>query len=263
MTACHILEIPDLEVSVTLQDFFRQYPKVALAFSGGVDSAYLLYAAKTCGADVKPYYVKSDFQPQFELEDAQRLAVQLDIPLTVLTLDALADERVRANPQDRCYYCKQRIFTLIVNTARADGYTVLLDGTNASDDAADRPGMRALQELKVLSPLRLCGLTKADIRRLSQEAGLLTWNKPAYACLATRIPAEVPITREKLRATEQGEALLVAMGFRDFRIRMMGNGARIQVTAEQLPLVLEKRNDILQGLKPYYQAVLLDLEVRG
>lgn len=166
---------------MTLQDFFKETSKAAIAFSGGVDSAYLLYAAHRCGADVRPYYVKSVFQPQFELEDALRLTQQLGMPLTVLGVDILSDETVRANPQNRCYFCKQRMFSRITAVAASGGYSVVLDGTNASDDASDRPGMRALSELEILSPLRLCGLTKAEIRRRSREAGLFTWDKPSYA----------------------------------------------------------------------------------
>lgn len=133
-----------------LKEFFRQHPKAAIAFSGGVDSSYLLYAALQCGADVRAYYVKGAFQPQFELDDAQRLARDIHAPMTVLRADVLRDETVTANPANRCYYCKKVVFSSIAQAALADGYTVLLDGTNASDDAGDRPGMRALQELQVL-----------------------------------------------------------------------------------------------------------------
>ena len=174
---------------MTLTEFFHQNQKAAIAFSGGVDSAYLLYAALQSGADVRAYYVKSAFQPQFELDDARRLAETLSADMSVLDDDILADETVAANPPDRCYHCKRRIFSAIASAAAADGYTLLLDGTNASDDAGDRPGMRALRELSVRSPLRECSLTKPEIRRLSREAGLFSWDKPAYACLATRGPA--------------------------------------------------------------------------
>ena len=147
--------------------------------------------------------------------------------------------------------------------AQADGYTLLLDGTNASDDAGDRPGMQALRELSVRSPLRECGLTKAEIRRLSREAGLFTWDKPAYACLATRIPTGTPITAEDLIATENAEGLLFDMGFTDFRVRKAGDTAKLQVPEGQLVKVIEKRNEILAGLKPYYKNVTLDLEARS
>ena len=139
---------------MTLNSFFAENPRVALAFSGGVDSAYLLYAAKNAAADVTAYYVKSAFQPEFETRDALRLARELGANMKVLELDILCDSTVTSNPDDRCYYCKKQIFTAIVQAARADGYDVLIDGTNASDDAADRPGIRALEELSVRSPLR-------------------------------------------------------------------------------------------------------------
>ncbi|MBR6321944.1 MAG: ATP-dependent sacrificial sulfur transferase LarE [Lachnospiraceae bacterium] len=248
---------------MTLETFFRENPKAAIAFSGGVDSAYLLCAAGKYGAKCRAYYVKSAFQPEFELEDAKRLAKELGADMKILTVDVLSDETVRKNPADRCYYCKQRIFSTILREAAADGYTLILDGTNASDDAGDRPGMRALRELQVRSPLRECGLTKAEIRRLSKEAGLFTWDKPAYACLATRIPAGEEITAEKLIATEKAEGFLFSLGFTDFRVRQKEGTAKLQMRADQLPKLLEKREEILTELSQYYKAVTLDLEVRG
>lgn len=247
---------------MTLTEFFHENQKAAIAFSGGVDSAYLLYAALQSGADVRAYYVKSAFQPQFELDDARRLAETLSADMRVLDVDILADETVAANPPDRCYHCKRRIFSAIASAAAADGYTLLLDGTNASDDAGDRPGMRALRELSVRSPLRECGLTKPEIRRLSREAGLFTWDKPAYACLATRVPTGVPITAPDLEKVERAEEALAALGFSDFRVRLFHGAARLQVTRAQLPLALEKRTDLLAALGGDFSQVLLDLEVR-
>ena len=247
---------------MTLTEFFHENQKAAIAFSGGVDSAYLLYAALQSGADVRAYYVKSAFQPQFELDDARRLAETLSAGMRVLDVDILADETVAVNPPDRCYHCKRRIFSAIASAAAADGYTLLLDGTNASDDAGDRPGMRALRELSVRSPLRECGLTKPEIRRLSREAGLFTWDKPAYACLATRVPAGERLTAEKLENTERAEDFLFSLGFTDFRVRLFNGAARLQLPAEQLPRLLERRAEILSELKKTYSAVVLDLEVR-
>lgn len=246
-----------------LQDFFHEHPKAALGFSGGVDSSYLLWAARQCGADVRPYYIKTSFQPEFEFEDAKRLCREIGAKLTVLELDALSDPSVAANPADRCYHCKRNLFGTLAVRALADGYTLLLDGTNASDDTGERPGMRALRELSVRSPLRECGLTKAFIRARSREAGLFTWNKPAYACLATRVPTGEPITAEKLQKTERAEALLFSLGFRDSRVRYFAGAARIQLPEAQLPLALERRTELLSELKKIYPAVLLDLEVRG
>ena len=141
-----------------LQQFFKENPRVAIAFSGGVDSSYLLYAALRYGARVRAYYVNSAFQPRFELEDARRLAEELGADWEVLEGDPLADPQVAENPPNRCYFCKRMIFGRIAEAARRDGFSLLLDGTNASDDEGDRPGMQALRELEVRSPLRECGL---------------------------------------------------------------------------------------------------------
>lgn len=248
---------------MTLEEFFARNPRPALAFSGGVDSAYLLYAAHRAGAEVRAYYVSSAFQPQFELEDAKRLAGSLSVPLTVLSVDILSNRTVTANPSDRCYHCKKAIFSAILATAEADGHTPVLDGTNASDQVSDRPGMRALRELGVRSPLRECGLTKPEVRRLSREAGLFTWDKPAYACLATRIPTGTAITRADLARTERAERFLAGLGFTDFRVRMLGDAAKLQLPASQLSALLAQRETILRELKKDYSDVLLDLEVRG
>lgn len=245
-----------------LKEYFQENKRVALAFSGGVDSAYLLYAARHHGADVKAYYVKSAFQPDFEYQDALRCVGEWDVPMATLEMDILECEEVASNPHNRCYYCKQKIFSAILEQAKADGFEVLMDGTNASDEAGDRPGMRVLEELQVHSPLRLCGLTKERIRELSREAGLFTWNKPAYACLATRIPAGEPITREKLSATEQAENYLFSLGFTDFRVRMESGRAKLQFPQEQMEAAIRMRKEIVGEFKKYYSEVLLDLEGR-
>ena len=245
-----------------LEQFFEENNAAAIAFSGGVDSAFLLSMAVRCGARVTAYYVKTAFQPQFELEDACRLAKELNVPMQVLPVDILCHQQIAANPADRCYYCKKVIFETILNAAKEDGYSLLLDGTNASDDAGDRPGMRALAELSVRSPLRECGLHKEEVRRLSKELGLFTWDKPAYACLATRIAAGEEITQDKLERTERAESYLESLGFRDFRVRSVEDTAKLQVTNQDFPNVLEKREAIIKELKRYYQTVLLDLEVR-
>lgn len=248
---------------MNLHDFFLEHPKAAVAFSGGVDSTYLLHAAKQHRAEIQAYFVKTAFQPSFELDDARRVAGDMGIPLKILPLDILADSVIAENPPDRCYHCKKRILSVILTEAGRDGFPVLLDGTNASDDADDRPGMAALRELGILSPLRLCGLSKAEIRRLSEEAGLSTWNKPAYSCLATRIPSPQPITDHLLRRTETAEACLHSLGFRDFRVRTDGESAKIQITERDYPLLTEKRVRILEQLRKDYSSVWLDLEARN
>ena len=247
---------------MTLTDFFQIYPKAALGFSGGVDSSYLLYAAKQLGAEIRPYFIKTRFQPAFELEDAERLTRELGVGLTVIEHDILSCEAVAANPPDRCYHCKTRLFGLLRETALTDGYTVLLDGTNASDDAGDRPGMKALKELEVRSPLRECGLTKAEIRRLSREAGLFTWDKPSYACLATRFPSGERLTAEGLARVEAAESAMFRLGFLDFRVRVYHGAARIQLPGEQFGMAVEMKDKLLQAIKPCFDVVLLDLEAR-
>lgn len=242
-----------------LKLFFSQHPKAAVAFSGGVDSAFLLYAGKKYGADIRPYFLKTPFQPEFELQDARRLTKELGLELAVIEYDILSHPCVSANPSDRCYHCKIALFSELKRHAAQDGYHVLLDGTNASDKSSDRPGMRAIRELKVYSPLRECGLSKMEIRRLSKEAGLFTWNKPSYACLATRIPSGQPLTESILRKIEKGEAALAALGFSDFRIRLFHNAARIQLPEDQFKLLTEKRKEILKIMEPYFDVILLDL----
>ena len=249
---------------MTLQEFFGAHPKAALAFSGGVDSSYLLYAARQLGADVRAYYVKTAFQPEFEYQDALRLASQLGADIQVLTLDVLACPDVTVNPKNRCYFCKQHIFGSILRQAKADGYDTVLDGTNASDQVSDRPGMKALQEMKVLSPLRLTGLTKAEIRRLSQAAGLFTWDKPSYACLATRIPTGTEITGADLARTEWAEDHLMSLGFRDLRVRQLGGDiALVQLPEAQMDTFLALRGEITRTLKTRYAGVILDMEARN
>lgn len=245
-----------------LREFARQYPRAAVGFSGGVDSAYLLYAGLKEGADWRPVYIRSVFQPSFELEDAKRLCSMLGADLTILEADILSNNTVKANPADRCYYCKQILFGQIAEWAKGQGIPLVLDGNNASDAPDDRPGMRAAKELGIRSPLREAGLNKTMIRKLSHEAGLFTWNKPAYACLATRVPAGTPLDADTLLKVDLSEAALRQMGFSDFRVRILQNAAKLQLTRDQLETAIIKREQILNALKPYFSEVLLDLNER-
>ena len=233
-------------VPAALREFFAEHSTIALAFSGGTDSSYLLYAAKACGANVHAYYVSTPFQPQFELDDAKLLAESLHADMTVLPFDVLTDKVVKSNPKDRCYYCKNQVFGGILKAAKEDGFTEIMDGTNASDDAGDRPGMRALKEMKVLSPLRLSGITKTALREYSRNAGLFTWNKPALSDL----------------------------GFRDFRVRVYPDPAaadpkadapwcaKLQLTEDMIPKLMEQRKEICALLKQRFTDVTLDLVAR-
>ena len=245
-----------------LKRFFQENNKAALAFSGGVDSAYLLYAAKACGCDVRAYFADTAFQPRFEAETAKRVAEEIGVPLTVLTPDVLALKDVIKNDENRCYYCKRAVFGLITAAAAKDGYSLLLDGTNASDDEGDRPGMRATAELSVRSPLKACGLTKADVRRLSRAAGLSTWDKPAYACLATRIPTGTAIGEDTLKKVEAAETFLRGLGFSDLRVRTAGTAAKLQLPVSQQEEAVRRGTEICDGLRKHFTEVLLDLQPR-
>lgn len=247
---------------MTIQEFFKIYTKAAIGFSGGVDSAYLLYTAKKYGCDIQPYYIKTQFQPEFEFKDADRLCRELGIELKVIPYNILSVPDIEKNPANRCYFCKINLFSALQKQALKDGYTTLLDGTNASDNADDRPGMKALSELNVLSPLRLCGLSKSDVRRLSKEAGLFTWNKPSYACLATRIPTGSIIKQETLQCIEKSENILMDMGYSDFRVRYFNGSAKIQLKSEQFEKAFRERTELVKRLNPYFNSVLLDLNPR-
>lgn len=241
-----------------LREFFALHPKAAIAFSGGVDSAFLLYAALKYGAEAAAYYVNSPFQPDFELRDAKRLAEELGAKMKVIGLDILSDAEICGNPPERCYFCKRRIMAAICECAARDGYSLVLDGTNASDDALDRPGMRALRERGIVSPLRECGLTKPQIRALSKQAGLFTHDKPAYACLATRVPVGERITAEKLDRIQRAEDCLFKLGYTDFRVRLRGQEALLQFTAEELPSAKSEFDEIERRLDGLFSAVRLD-----
>lgn len=243
---------------MTLTVFFKANPRAALAFSGGTDSAYLLWAAVQAGAEVQPYFVRSAFQPRFELADAERLCAQLGLTLRVLDCDVLAQPEIAANPPERCYYCKRVLFTRLLAAAAEEGYSLVLDGTNASDPEDDRPGMRALRELGVRSPLREAGLSKTEVRRLSAQAGLFTADKPSYACLATRIPSGTVITPAMLETVEQAEGLLAGLGYRNFRVRLRDWGALLQFDAEQLAQAEQDMEHIRSLLGKEFQELRID-----
>lgn len=245
-----------------LGEFFTTHPQVALGFSGGVDSAYLLYAGMAAGAHVRAYFIKTAFRSRADLDDAQRLASQLDADLQVVEHDLRNHPEILSNSTDRCYHCKSTDFSLLRELATAAGVPVLIDGTNASDDATDRPGITALQELGVRSPLREAGFTKAQVRQASKDAGLFTWNKPANACLATRIPYGTRIDAELLGRVEAAEAAVAGLGFSDLRVRTLGRLAKLQLPDDQLARAVELRAELVAALRPYFDDVVLDLRGR-
>lgn len=251
-----------MSVPQQLRDFFEQYPTIALGFSGGVDSSYLLYAATACGVDIQPYFIQSQFQPEFELNDAKKLAHQLGVELKIIRLDLSQYSEVLNNPADRCYHCKRLVFGRIIEQGLEDGYQIFIDGNNASDDVTDRPGMKAVEELEVRSPLREAGLTKDEVRELSRQAGLFTWNKPSYACLATRIPTGTEIKLNTLTQIEQAEEKLFRLGFSNYRIRVMGTTAKIQLPSDQMIKAIELRQTLVEELANYFDDIVLDLKGR-
>lgn len=240
-----------------LKDFFEINPSAALAFSGGVDSAYLLYCAAKYTKKMKAYFVKTEFQPDFELEDALRLAKELEAELEIIHMSALENAEIAQNTPRRCYFCKKMIFSAIRQRAVNDGFSLLLDGSNLDDKPSERPGMAALSELEVRSPLREAGLTKSDIRRLSREAGIFTHDKPSYSCLATRVPAGTAITREILDKVERGENELYKLGYSDLRLRYINGAARLELRKEQLLRAEQEKDRIFAALGGDYTDLTL------
>lgn len=243
---------------MTIQHFFEVNPSVAVAFSGGVDSALLVYLAKQYASRVKAYYVKTQFQPEFEYVDAKKICENLKVELQEIKYDIFSCDEIVQNIPDRCYFCKRAIMKLIREAAENDGFNVVVDGTNVGDRDDDRPGMRALFEQGILSPLKECGLNKASIRAMAKEAKLPVWNKPAYACLATRICTGERITIEALEKVEKAENYLFAKGFSDFRVRVSNDGALLQFLDKQLQLALKQFGELSGELQKLFSSVEID-----
>lgn len=203
----------------------------------------------------------SPFYPSWEKEEAEELLREISSAYRLVTIDETELEGVAHNPPDRCYHCKLVVFGKFRQLADEEGFEHLVDGTNFDDLKDYRPGMAALQELGVRSPLREAELTKQEIRVWSKKLGLPTWDKPAFACLATRLPYGTQITPQKLKQIDQGEALLRHLGLKQFRLRHHEELARLEIAPEDFALILEHRNQIIQELKKLgFTYVTLDLE---
>ena len=231
------IKLPDelREKYKLLKDNIRGLGSLAVGFSGGVDSSLLLAVAQDVLSDnviaVTSVHVSV---PKRELNEAKEFCSERNIRHFISRIDPMEDEEFRHNGPDRCYFCKRRIFTAIKRIAKENGMAFVAEGSNMDDNSDYRPGHRAVEELSVRSPLREAGLYKQDIRLISKAMGLLTWSKPAYACLASRFVYGEEITEEKLHMIDMAEQFLIDQGFHEERVRLHGNLARIEVPARDI-----------------------------
>lgn len=247
-----------------LKDYLRSLGSVAIAFSAGVDSTFLLKVAHDVLKDnAIAVTVRSDSFPTNEYNEADAFCKKEGIRQFIYESHELDLEEYAANPKNRCYICKRRIFSGIIEIAKANGITNVAEGSNMDDLGDYRPGLEAIKELGVLSPLRKAGLYKAEIREYSRELGLPTWDKASFACLATRIPYGEKITAEKLKMVEKAENLMAELSFKQYRVRVHGNIARIEVPSSDIPRLVQEdvRNKIVTKFKEFgFAYVSLDMQ---
>lgn len=217
-----------------LKDIIRKKGSAAVAFSGGVDSTFLIRVAKeVLGDKLIAVTATSSTYPERELNEAIKYAKDFGVKHIIISSEELDIEGFASNPKNRCYYCKKELFTKVKEVALENGVEYVFDGSNLDDNGDYRPGMLAAKELLVASPLKEAGLTKKDIRDLSKEYGLATWNKPAFACLSSRFPYGNKITLPKLKMIDKAEQFLLDMGIKQVRVRHHGEIARIEVAPEE------------------------------
>jgi uncharacterized protein len=223
-----------------LYGILAEVPSLIVAYSGGVDSAYLAYAAtRVLGDQALCVTADSPSYPERHRQMAVRLAREFGFQHEIIRTDETSRPEYRANPANRCYFCKQELYTHLTSIARERGVPVVADGSNADDRGDYRPGRQAAREFGVLSPLDAADLTKDDIRELARRAGLPTWDEPASACLSSRIPYFTEVTDAKLRMIEAAEAVLRDLGFRICRVRHHDTIARLELGRDEIPRALE------------------------
>ena len=237
-----------------LKKQIQEYESLCVAFSGGVDSTFLLFVAyNVLGNRTMAITVRSSMYPKRELKEAEEFAKNLGVHHLCIDANEYSIPEFVQNDKERCYYCKKAIFTKIQESAKKFGINQVADGSNGDDTFDYRPGMRAIKELQVVSPLKEAGLTKEEIRILSKEEGLPTWDKPSMACLASRIPYGMAITPEQLLQVEKGENYLLQQGFTQFRVRHHGNLARIEVSPHEQEKFFQP--DFVQELVAYFKKI--------
>ena len=245
-----------------LQSLLLEAKQVAVAFSGGTDSAFLLAAAREIlGEQVIAVTVRSPIFPQSEQLEAEDFCRTRGIRQIMIDTDLPDPDAFEKNPPDRCYHCKRALFSRMTETAAENGFAVITDGSNCDDSDDFRPGMRAVSELGIRSLLREAGFYKSEIRALSHEMGLPTWDKPSMACLASRIPYGEPITAELLNSIGKAEAYLQERGFRQVRVRVSNHAARIEIPTEQFQMLLNNRVPLTAYLRSLgFSYISLDLQ---
>ncbi len=258
-----MVPMPDaIDIQLGLLDaWFRSFGSALVAYSGGVDSALVAATAhRALGERALCCIGVSPSLPAREREAALAQAAKIGIACRALATHEHLDPRYAANPENRCFFCKDALFSLLRRVAQEEGWAVLVDGSNASDRSDHRPGRAAAEEHSVRSPLAELNIPKSQVRAMAHRLGLDAWDKPAMACLASRVPHGSPVTPELLHRIERAEDALAAMGLRQFRVRHHGELARIELEADDLPRAVERRQAIVRSLTELgYRHVTLDL----